>query len=51
MLLSQIVKSCKQKPCKISNVDKEYARQFSLEGVKFPVRKKDYAKIEKKIFP
>ena len=33
------------------NTDKEIAMHFNFKGVKVPVCKKDYAKIEKKKFP
>ena len=32
------------------NIDKEIAMHFNFKGVKVPVCKKDYAKIEKKSF-
>ena len=32
---------------KIRNVDKEFVKQLNFEGIKFPVHKKGYAKIEK----
>ena len=47
MVLSQIFKSCKQKPRK--NLDKEFANQLDFNSVKFPFHKKNYTKIEKNI--
>ena len=34
-------------PAKIKNVDKEFAKELDFNGVKFPVLKKDYGKMEK----
>ena len=43
-MLSQILQTCKQKPTKV--VDREFFKQINFKGVKFPVHKTDYAKIE-----
>ena len=34
-------------PAKIRNIDKDFAKQLHFKRIKFPVHKKDYAKIEK----
>ena len=47
MVFNQILNSVKQKITKIRNVDKEFRKQLNFQGVKFPVHKKDYSKIEK----
>ena len=46
MVLSQILQTCKQKPTKVRIFDREFFKQINFKGVKFPVHKTDYAKIE-----
>ena len=38
-------------PAKFRNADRKFAKQLHFKDVKFPVHKKDYAKIEKIISP
>ena len=49
MVLSQMLKFCKQKPIKIENVDKDFAKKFNFKSLKFATYIKDYAKQENKI--
>ena len=45
--LVRYLKPVNKNPAKIKNVDKEFAKQLSFRGIKFPVHKKDYAKTAK----
>ena len=45
-MLSQILQTCKQKSTKVRIVDGEFVKQINFKGVKFPVHKTDYGKIE-----
>ena len=44
MVLSQMLKFCKQKPIKIRNVDKDFAKKFNFKSLKFAAYIKGYAK-------
>ena len=46
MVLSQIIKFCKQNPVKIKKVDREFVKCLNFKSLKFPVHQKEDTKIK-----